>query len=157
MRRRNQAGARRDRFQHRVLVGLDDDDARTGGVQRAGQAEVLLVGRDHLVLAGEPQAREHGRAATRRRLHERHPLGLDAEDRSECLARSLAQLEHLLDVLLAGSAFIEVTLRLRDERVDGRARKRPVRARVQIRVALEDRELRACLLVGHPTVSSTGA
>ena len=47
------------------------DDARAGREQRAGEAEVLLVGRDHLVLAGEPEAGEHGRAAARRRVDER--------------------------------------------------------------------------------------
>ena len=69
----------------------------------------------------------------------------------------LAQLEHLLEVLGTESAFAEVALGLRDERIDRRLRERPVRARVQVREPLEHRELRTCLLVGHPTVSSTGA
>ena len=96
-------------------------------------------------------------ATTRGRLDECHPLWLDAEDRRECSARGLAELEHTLEVLRAGPAFLEVALFLRDERIDSRPRKRSIRARIQIRLALENRELRPGLFVRHPTVSSTGA
>ena len=80
----------------------------------------------------------------------------DAENGGECLACRHSELEHLLEVLPAEPAFLEIALRLGDDCIDGRARERPVCPRIQICVALENRELRARLLVRHPTVSSTG-
>ncbi len=157
VRRRDQARTRCYRREHRVLVRLDDHDAGAGRVQRTRQAEVLLVGRDHLVFCGETEPREHDGAATRRRLDERDADRLDAQHVGEAATRHLAQLEHALEVLLAAAAFDEIALHLLDDRVGCRARERAVRARVEIRVALEHRKLCACLLERHPTVSSTGA
>ncbi len=118
---------------------------------------MLLVCRDHLVLGGEPEPREDGRATPRGRLDERDPFHVCVKQLGEAAARHVTQLEHALEVLLAAPPVLEIAPCLLDERVDRRARKRPVRARVQVGESLEDGELRTCLFRRHPMVSSTGA
>ena len=80
------------------------------------------------------------------------------EHRREAAADALSQLEQLLDVRPSPLRPCgQIALELRPRRVDGRPRQRPARARVEIRVALEHRELRAGLLERHSTTTSTGA
>ena len=63
----------------RVLVRRGDDDARAARVERAEQAEVLLVGRDDLVVRAEPEPGDDDLAAARRRVGERDVLGATSE------------------------------------------------------------------------------
>src|SRR4029077_3931769 len=88
---------------------------------------------------------------------ERDELGGGAENVRDAASDALAQLEDLLDVRLAAAALGRVAVEPRANRVDRRLRERAGGARVQVRVALEDGELRACLLEVHPTTASTGA
>src|SRR5581483_5184182 len=133
------------------------DDARAGPVQRSDEAEVLLVGRDHLVVGREPEARKDGHAATTRRLDERDRAWSDVEHSREPRARLVAQRDHPLVVRGPSPPALEVGARLLDDSLRGRPCERAVRARVQIREALEHRELRPRFLEVHPTVASTGA
>ena len=130
-----------------------DDDARAGRVQRPDQAEVLLVGRDDLVLGAEAEPGEHDRAAARRRVGERDVLGSTPSTAASPRARLSRSSSISLEVRPCRSgprsdraracAVIASTV----ARASG-----PVRARVEVRVALEHGELRACLLERHPTV-----
>ena len=149
MRDGDQPRSRGHRREQRVLVGLGHHDAGAARVELAEQAEVLLVARDDLVLRAEPEPGDGDLAAACRGVGERDELRRGAEHRGEPAADPLPQLEHLLDVRLAAPALGQVALEPCPERVDGRLRERAVRAGVEVRVALEDGELGAGLLVRH--------
>ena len=149
--------ARRDGGEHRVLVSRGDDDTRAARVERAEQAEVLLVGRHDLVARREAEPGDDDLAAARRRVGERDLLRRRADDLREAGAHLLAQPGELLDVRHPAAALLEIAREPRLRRLDRRARQRPVRAGVEVRLALEHRELGAGLLEGHPTTASTGA
>jgi hypothetical protein len=52
-------------------------------MNRAEQAEVLRVGRHHLIVRPEPQPGDHDPAALRGRGHQRHTLGVDPDFRGQ--------------------------------------------------------------------------
>ena len=83
VRRREQLRPRRHRGEDRVLVRRRDDDPRAGRVHRPGQAEVLLVGDDDLVLGAEPEPGHDHAAAAGGRIDERDERGIDADHRGE--------------------------------------------------------------------------
>ena len=83
--------------------------------------------------------------------------GGGAEDGGEAGADALPLLEDLLDVRRAAAALGQVALEPRPGCLDRGSRQRPDRAGVEVRVALEHRELRACLVERHSTTASTGA
>ena len=157
MRDGDQPRTRGHRREQRVLVGLRHDDAGAADVKGPEQAEVLLVGRDDLVVGAETEPRRDDLAAARRGLGERDELGGSAEDGGDALADALPRLEDALDVRLAAPALREVALEPGPDRVAGRPRERAARAGVEIRVAVEDGELRPSLVVCHSTTASTGA
>ena len=80
----------------------------------------------------------------------------DLEHPGQRLSGALPQGEHFFEVSLTAAALLEVTTVELRHRLDRRARERAVRAGVQVRVALEDRELSSGLLEGHATRASTG-
>ena len=73
LRDRDQPRPRRDRGEDRVRVGLDDDDPRRRGAERAEQPEVLVGRRHDLVVGPEAEAAEHDRAAVGRRVRSGRP------------------------------------------------------------------------------------
>src|SRR5205823_57127 len=82
---------------------------------------------------------------------------LDVEHRRQAPPRLVAQLQDAVDVGLPAAPRLQLALRLRDERLDGRPCERPTAACIEVRVAREHRELRAGLVERHPTRASTGA
>src|SRR6478672_3133761 len=118
---------------------------------------MLLVCHHDLVIRTEAEAGEHDRAAARGRIGKCNVQRIDVEHGCEARPRLFAEREAPLEPLLPAPPVLEIVSRLVDHRVGRRTRDRPVRARVEIRVALEHGELRAGFLEGHPTWSSTGA
>ncbi len=92
-------------------------------------------------------------AAPARRLRESDVLRVDVEDGGEPAPRLVTQREDALDPARAAPSVPRLAFELLHHRGRRRRGDRPVRARVEIRVALEHRELRACLLERHPTVA----
>src|SRR4051794_5321735 len=127
------------------------------GEQRPQESEMLDVGGDDLVRGGQVEPGEDDIASVRGRADEGNVLGRELEQAGERLAGALAQGEDLLEVGLSAAALLEIALVPFRHRFDCRARERAVRAGVQVRVALEDRELGSSLLEGHVTLASTGA
>src|SRR5205823_5542789 len=118
---------------------------------------MLTVGRDDLVIGGQAEPGEDDVAAVRRRGRQRKALDGNADGGGELRPDLVAQCERSLEVGWAAAALLEVSALLCGHRLDRRQRERPVRARVQVREALEDRELGARLVNGHSIVVSTGA
>ncbi len=118
---------------------------------------MLTVGRDDLVIGGQAEPGEDDVAAVRRRGRQGEGLNGDADRGGEFRPDLVAQRERPLEVGRAAAALLEVDPLLGGHRLDRRARERPVRARVQVREGLEDRELGARLVEGHSIVASTGA
>ena len=135
----------------RVLVALGQDDPNPCRVHGCGEAEMLLVCHHDLVIRAEAEAGEHGRAAARGRIGERDVQRIDVEHGCETRSRLFTKGEDPLDPFLPAPPMLEIAPRLVDHRVGRCTRDRPVRARVEIRVALEHGELRAGFLEGHPT------
>ncbi len=110
---------------------------------------MLLVGRDDLVRRRQPKPGDDDLAAARRRVGERDLLGRGADDGSEALAHLVAEPGELVDVRHPAAAALEIAREPRLRRLDRRARQRPVRASVEVRGVLEDRELSASGVVIH--------
>src|SRR5262249_58454968 len=83
-------------------------------------------------------------------------LGGDLWHRGERSAASLSQGDDPLEISLPAATTLDVAPVEIRNRLGRRSRQRPVRACVQIRVALEDRELGAGLLERHEMLASTG-
>ena len=111
-------------------------------MQRAEQAEVLLVGRDDLVAGFEPKAGEHGLAARRRGRGHRDLAERCAEQPGQELAHTTAYPDQVVEVRLAAPALFELEARLRDYGVDRLLRQRAERAGVEVSHTLEDGERR---------------
>src|SRR5262249_17411460 len=92
-----------------------------------------------------------GRRAAGREL----PRG-DVWDAGERRAASLSQGDDLFEISLPAATTLDVAPVEIRNRLGRRSRQRPVRACVQICVALEDRELGAGLLERHEMLASTG-
>ena len=151
VRDRDQPRPVRDRLENPVLGRSDDSRARR--VEGPDQAEVLAVARHDLVLRSEIEPGEHDVAAVRRRPRQRDLRRLDAEQRRELGPHLVSHAERPREVRLSPTPLRNVDEFLGDHRLSGDARERAVRARVQVRVLLEDREGGADLLeTGHGLV-----
>ena len=126
------------------VTDVSDPQPRRRCQERPEQPEVLEVGRDDLVLLGEPEPGESD--ALRRHL----------EHAGHGHARLLAQGQSLLEVSLPASALLEVPPVPLRHRLDRRPRERPVRAGVQVGIAFEDRKLGPRFFERHAAVASTG-
>ena len=149
VRDRDQARARGDRRCDVLRIRLHDHDPRTRGVQRAEQPEVLVGRRDQLVFGAEPETCKHDVAAVRRRRRQRDVLGAHPHERRKLGPQLLAHLEETHEPRVAPTPFADADLVLLAHRVDRRASERADAPRLEVGVALEHRELRACLLVRH--------
>ena len=151
VRDRDQPRSVGDRFEDPVLGR--GDDSRTRRVERPDQAEVLDIARHDLVVRSEIEPGEHDVAAVRRRPRQRDLGRLDAEQRRELGPHLVSHAERPREVRLSPTPLRNVDEFLGDHRLSGDARERAVRARVQVRVLLEDREGSADLLeAGHSLV-----
>ena len=149
-----------DRLQRllgRPVADPRDAHARARCLERAEQAEVLAVRRDHLVLRPEVEAGQDDVAALGRRAGQRDVRRVDVDDAGERGPGLVAQREHLLDIGLPAAAAVEVPLLPGGHRLERRAREWAHRPGIQERQALEDGELRAGLLEVHVSDLSTGA
>ena len=157
VRERDQLRPRRDGREDRVGIGGRDDDpdaARMEGQEQTG----MLVGRRHdLVVRPEIEAGEHDVAAVGRRRCQRDLRRVDLDQRRELLPELLAEGEDALEVGLANASVVGARAELGLHRVEGRLRKRPEGARIEIRDALEHGEERPRLLDRHSMRASTGA
>jgi hypothetical protein len=124
--------------------------------QRSEQSEMLDVGGHDLVLAGEAETGEHDVARVRGRADERDVLRSDLEHCGQRLSGALAQGDCLFEVRIPAATPFEVAAVELRHSIDGRARERAVRARVQVRIALEDGELGSGFLERQATLASTG-
>ena len=77
---RDEPRPRRDRSDDPLGIGLDDDDACAGRVQRPDEPEVLVGRRDHLVAGREIEPGEHDVAAVGRRRRQRDVRGIAADE-----------------------------------------------------------------------------
>src|SRR5262249_35547926 len=116
-----------------------------------------LVGRHDLVRRGETKAGDDDLTTARRRIRERNLLRRRIDNVGKAGAHLLAQARELLDVRHPASSLREIAREPGLRRLDRRARQRPARAGVEVRLVREYRELGAGLLEGHPTTASTGA
>ena len=80
---------------------------------------------------------------------ERHLVGRDADERGDLRAQLLARLEQPHELRDSAATLVEAALLRRAHRLDRPARERPDASGLQVRVALEHRELRASFLEGH--------
>ena len=110
---------------------------------------MLDVARHDLVVRPEVEPGEDDVAAVGRRSRQRDLRRLHREQRGELRAHHVAQLERAREVRLAAATLRGVDELLGDDRLDGRPRERPVRARVQVREPVEDREGGADLFEGR--------
>ena len=151
--------SRDDRLERLVraeLLHLRDAHRRARREDRAREAEVLRVGRDDLVVGPQAEPGEHDVAAVRRRVRERHVLRRRGEKLRDEPAKRRARRLHLLDVLLAAAAELDVVAELLRDDFRRRPRERAERSRVEVRDALEDRKQRARFVERHATTRSTG-
>src|SRR5205823_5426521 len=153
----DQPSAWRHRGEQRLFVCLSNDNTGAARVQRADQAEMLLIGCDDLVLRAELESGEHDLAPARRRIGEGDELRGGSQDCCDPAADSLSHLPDLLDPGRPAAALRKIALEPSPRSVDGRLRQRPVRACVEVREALQDGKLRPRLLERHSTTASTGA
>src|SRR4029077_2636440 len=133
------------------------DDARSARVELAQQAEVLLVAGHDLVALAETEPGNDDLAAPSRGVGERDEFRRGSQDGGETRTSTLSLLEDPLDVCSATAALDQVELEACFDCLDVGPRQGSDRAGVEIRVALEDGELRACLVERHSTTASTGA
>ena len=138
------------------VTDVSDPQPRRRCQERPEQPEVLDVGRDDLVLLGEPEPGENDVARVRRRGDESDALRRHLEHAGHGHARLLAQGQSLLEVSLPASALLEVPPVPLRHRLDRRPRERPVRAGVQVGIAFEDRKLGPRFFERHAAVASTG-
>ena len=139
-----QARARRDLgLDRRQDVGggelADRCDPELGarGDEAAEEARVLRVGGHDLVTRTDSQAAQDDVAPLGRRAGERDLLGLRRQQARELGAERLALGEHALEVRPARPTLLQLSALDRLHRLDGRARQRAERARVQVGVALQ--------------------
>ena len=104
---------------------------------------MLRVGRHDLVAGPDPQAAHDDVAALGRRPRQRDLLRRRADQPRQLAAERLALLHDTLEVRAAGPALLQLLALDGLHRLDGRARERPERARVQVGVALQHRQATA--------------
>src|SRR4029079_10052376 len=131
-----------------------DPNPRRRREQGPQQTEVLRVGSDDLVLGRQAETAENDVARFLCLAHECAVIRSALEDAGTRLTGALPQGEYLLEVRLAAAPPLEIAPVEVRHRLDSRSRQRPVRAGVQVRIALEDRELGASLREGHATLAS---
>ncbi len=136
-----------------------DADAGTRRGERPEQPEVLVVGRDDLVVWLEPEAGDGDVAAVGRRPRERDVLGRRADEARDRRPDAGPRRAGPLPVVRAGAAVLELARALGDHHLDRPARERTERAGVQVGEAFEDGQLGANLVEVHGTIisASTGA
>ena len=100
-------------------------------------------------LGAELETGEDDVAAVRRRRRQRDVLGADADERGDVRPQLLAHLEEAREPREAAATLADAGLLLRAHRVDRPARERADAPGLEVGVALEHGELRACLLEGH--------
>ena len=108
-------------------------------------------------FAAEAEPGDDDLTAAGRGVGERDELRGGPENGGDTPADALSRLEQLFHASLAAPALGQIALELCPHCVDGRLRERPARPGVEIRVALENGELRPSLLGCHSTTASTGA
>src|SRR4051812_16802094 len=117
---------------------------------------MLRVRRHDLVLRSEAEAGEDDVAAVGGRARQRDAVGPRSDQRRELLADPRPEREHALEVLPSAASALVVPARALVHGPNGCARERPERAGVEIREALEHRELGAYLLRRHGAPPARG-
>ena len=126
-----------------LLARSHDPNRRAADGERPDQPEMLDVGRHDLVARAKRETVQDDVARLGRRAHERDVLGLDADHGRQPVAHLGAQSEELVEDRRVDSPLLERAALLARHHVGDAAGERPERAGVEIRVALEDRELRS--------------
>ncbi len=109
--------------------------------QRNQHAGMLLVAGDDLIARGEREPREHGVDPVRGRVRERNLRGSGTHRRRVAGPRPLGQPYHLVEVRLADAAVGEIKVDTCTHGVLSRLRHGALGTGIQVRVALEHREL----------------
>ena len=132
-----------------LRIRLDDHDGRSRHVQRPEEPEVLVGRGDDLVVGLQAEAGEDDVAPVGGRSRDRHLVDVDPDELGELGAQLLARLEQSHELGEGAAPFLETALLRGLHRVDRPACERPDAPGLQIGIAIEHRELGACLLERH--------
>ena len=141
---RGQTASASSRERHRADLGA----ALARRDQRPDQAGVLLVGGDDLVARPDVHPRQHLPEPLAGGGGQRDVVGAAAEQLGVARAQLGLELEAPLEVGVR-AALVHLRADLPRDGLLRRPRDRPVRAGVEVRDALEDRELSAQRVNGH--------
>ena len=124
-------------------------------MQGPEQAEVLVRGRDQLVIRPQLEPGQDEIASVGRRSRERNLLRVDADEAGELGAELRAEREDALDVVEPDPAVGEISLLLGAHGLRRCAGQRAGASRLEVRHAFEHGKLRAGLLERHARILPT--